>query len=134
MKLKPVKPAAKISLRVGVRKFSAERKLEEWDSNDLTPITLADKISEYILRIGEANAFCLNIVIQLLTKGKVRVDFRDSSERLQLISEKDIVSRGEAVRVFDQWLADNQVQSEPIEATQKILMEPPKVNLPRGET
>jgi hypothetical protein len=134
MKLKPVKPAAKISLRVGVRKFSAERKLEEWDSNDLTPITLADKISEYILRIGEANAFCLNIVIQLLTKGKVRVDFRDSSERLQLINEKDIVSRGEAVRVFDQWLADNQVQSEPIEATQKILMEPPKVNPPRGET
>jgi hypothetical protein len=134
MNLKPVKLAAKISLRVGVRKFSAERKLEEWDANDLTPITLADKISEYILRIGEANAFCLNIVIQLLTKGKVRVDFRDSSERLQLINEKDIVSRGEAVRVFDQWLADNQVQSEPIEATQKILMEPPKVNLPRGET
>ena len=132
MTIKPQKPAKKISIHVGVRKFTAERKLEEWDSNDLTPITLADKISEYILRIGDANAFCLNIVIQLLTKGKVRVDFRDSSERIQLASDKDIVSRVEAVLVFDHWLAENQIKSKPPDATQRILMEPPRIKLPKA--
>jgi len=132
MTIKPQKPAAKIPVRVGVRKFTAERKLEEWDSNDLLPITLADKISEYILRIGDANAFCLNIVIQLLTKGKVRVDFRDSSERLQLVNEKDIVSRVEAVLVFDHWVAENQIKSQPPDATQRIMMEPPRINLPKA--
>jgi hypothetical protein len=132
MTIKPQKPAKKILIHVGVRKFSAERRLEEWDSNELTPITLADKISEYILRIGDANAFCLNIVIQLLTKGKVRVDFRDSSERLQLASEKDIVSRVEAVLVFDHWVAENQIKSEPPDATQRILMEPPKIKIPKS--
>ena len=132
MTIKPQKPAKKISIRVGVRRFSAGRKLEEWDSNELTPITLADKISEYILRIGDANAFCLNIVIQLLTKGKVRVDFRDSSERVELVNEKDIVSRVEAVLVFDHWVAENQIKSEPPDATQRILMEPPKIKLPKS--
>jgi hypothetical protein len=132
MTIKPQKPAKKIPIHVGVRKFSAERRLEEWDSNELSPITLADKISEYILRIGDANAFCLNIVIQLLTKGKVRVDFRDSSERLQLANEKDIVSRVEAVHVFDHWVAENQIKSEPPDATQRILMEPPKIKIPKS--
>jgi len=132
MTIKPQKPAKKIPIHVGVRKFSAERRLEEWDSNELSPITLADKISEYILRIGDANAFCLNIVIQLLTKGKVRVDFHDSSERLQLANEKDIVSRVEAVHVFDHWVAENQIKSEPPDATQRILMEPPKIKIPKS--
>ena len=132
MKIKPQKPATKISIRVGVRKFTAERKLEEWDSNEFMPMTLADKISEYILRIGDGNAFCLNIVIQLLTRGKVRVDFRDSSERLQLFSDKDIVSRVEAVHVFDLWVAENQIKSEPPDATQRILMEPPRIKLPKA--
>lgn len=132
MTTKPQKPAEKISIRVGVRRFSAGRKLEEWDSNELTPITLADKISEYILRIGDANAFCLNIVIQLLTKGKVRVDFRDSSERVELVNEKDIVSRVEAVLVFDHWVAENQLKSQLPDATQKIMMEIPRIKLPKS--
>ncbi len=128
--MKPHKPATKISIRVGVRRFTAQRKLEDWGSNDLVKITLADKISEYILRIGDANAFSLNIVIQLLTRGKVRVDFRDSSERLQLTDFKDIVSRVEAVHIFDHWVAENQFKSEPPDATQRIMMEPPGIKLP----
>ncbi len=83
------------------------------------------------MRLGDSNSLCLNIVIQLLTRGKVRVDFRDSSERLQLISEQDTTSRAEAVLVFDQWIAENRIKSESPEQTQRIIIEIPNIKLPR---
>jgi hypothetical protein len=131
MTLKPKKPASKILIHVGVRKFSGAQIVEEWDSSHGPPIKLADKISDYIMRLGDSNSLCLNIVIQLLTRGKVRVDFRDTSERLQLISEQDTTSRAEAVLVFDHWIAENRIKSEPPEQTQRIIIETPKVKLPR---
>ena len=84
------------------------------------------------MRLGDSNSLCLNIVIQLLTRGKVRVDFRDTSERLQLISEQDTTSRAEAVLVFDHWIAENRFKSEPPDATQKIVIEIPRVKLPNA--
>jgi hypothetical protein len=67
---KPKKPASKIFIHIGVRKFSGSQLVEEWDSADGPPIKLSDKISEYIMRLGDANSLCLNIVIQLLTRGR----------------------------------------------------------------
>lgn len=93
---------------------------------------LSDKIGEYIIRLGDANSLCLNIIIQLLTRGKVRVDFRDSSERIHLASEQDTTTRAEAVLVYDHWIESNRIKSEPPEATQRILIEPPHVKLPRS--
>lgn len=116
---------------MGVRKFSGSQIVEEWDSSQGPPIKLSDKIGEYLMRLGDSNSLCLNIVIQLLTRGKVRVDFRDTSERLQLISEQDTTSRAEAVLVFDHWIAENRIKSEPPEQTQRIIIETPKVKLPR---
>lgn len=130
MTLKPKKPAAKILIHVGVRKFSGAQIVEEWDSSHGPPIKLADKISDYIMRLGDSNSLCLNIVIQLLTRGKVRVDFRDTSERLELINQQDIISRPEAVMVFDHWIQENRFKSEPPDATQKIVIEIPRVKLP----
>lgn len=132
MKLRPKKPASKILVHVGVRKFSGAQIVEEWDSSHGPPIKLANKISDYILRLGDSNSLCLNILIQLLTKGKVRVDFRDTSERLELINKDDKMSRPDAVLVFDHWVQENHFKSEPPDTTQKILLETPRVKLPKA--
>jgi hypothetical protein len=132
MPLRPKKPASKILIHIGVRKFSGAQIVEEWDSSNGPAVKLGDKIGEYLIRLGDSNSLCLNIVIQLLTRGKVRVDFRDSSERLQLVSDQDLMSRPEAVTVFDHWIEENLFKSEPPDTTQKIVIELPRVKLPRG--
>ena len=123
MTLKPKKPASKILIHVGVRKFSETQILEEWDSSHSPPVKLADKISDYMIRIGDSNSLCLNVVIQLLNRGKVRVDFRDTSERLELINQQDKISRPEALMVLDHWIKANRFNSEQPDATQKIVIE-----------
>jgi len=121
----PIKSASQIFVRVGVRRFDGLNVIEEWDSSGGPPLSLADKISEYLIRIGDSNSLCLNIVIQLLTDGKVRVDFRDITERILLLNSQDIMSRVEAVTVFDRWLQENRDSQDGIEQTQKIIMHPP---------
>lgn len=123
MTLKPKTPASKILIHVGVRKFSTTQILEEWDSSHSLPIKLADKISDYMIRIGDSNSLCLNVVIQLLHRGKVRVDFRDTSERLELVNEQDKLSRPEALIVLDHWIKVDRFNSELPDATQKIVIE-----------
>jgi len=132
MTLTPKKPASKILIKLGVRTFSNEQIVEEWDSSQGPPIKLADKISDYIVRLGDSNSLCLNIVIQLLTRGKVRVDFRDTSERLELINQQDVSSRPEAVLVFDHWVEENRFKSEAPDMTQKIVIELPRGKLPKA--
>jgi len=119
------KPASEIPIRVSTRRFDGLNLLEEWDSTSAGPLTLADKISEYLMRIGDSNSLCLNIVIQLLTEGKVRVDFREVNERIHLLNTEDITSRHEAVMVFDNWLEENRDALAETEQTQKIILQPP---------
>jgi len=83
-----------------------------------------------MVRIGDSNDFCFNIIVQLLTEGKVRVDFRDSTERLQLVNKQDSVSRVEAVKVFDHWVQENRAKPELLESTRKVVLEPPRAKLP----
>ena len=47
-------------------------------------VNLADKIKEYVQEVGYSNANLMTIFMQLLTKGKVRVDFENYTERLEL--------------------------------------------------
>jgi hypothetical protein len=125
-----IKSASQIFIRVGVRKFDGLNLIEEWDTSGGPPLSLADKISEYLMRIGDSNSLCLNIVIQLLTDGKVRVDFRDTTERILLLNSLDIMSRVEAVTVFDRWIQENRDSQDGIEQTQKIIMHPPPAKPP----
>jgi len=96
-------------------------------------VPVADKIDEYVLKLGYSNAHVLGVLVQLLTLGKVRVDFRDYSERLQLVSLNDRMGRTEAVDLFDRHMLAMQRKEEPanLMATQKIVVQPPKVSLPR---
>jgi hypothetical protein len=96
-------------------------------------VPLADKIDEYVLKLGYSNAHVLGVLVQLLTLGKVRVDFRDYSERLQLLNLNDRMARTEAVELFDRHMLAMSRKEEPVSlmATQKIVVQAPKVNLPR---
>jgi hypothetical protein len=108
---------------VSVRKFSDTQILEEWASSHFLPVKLADKISDYMIRIGDSNSLCLNVVIQPLNRGKVRVDFRDTSERLELLNQQDKLSRPESLIVLDHWIKENCFNTEEPDTTQKIVLE-----------
>ena len=97
-------------------------------------VPLSTKIDEYILKLGYSNAHVLGILVQLLTNGKVRVDFRDYAERLSLFTENDRMTRGEAVELFDEHLKTMNSQSGTAgksHVTQKIVVQMPKVQLPK---
>ena len=94
---------------------------------------LSEKIDEYILKLGYSNAHVLVFLMQLLVKGKVSVDFRDYSERLELIDSSDEMNRAEVAALFDEHMHSSDVARDGggISApTQRILIQMPKINLP----
>lgn len=89
-------------------------------------VTLASKIDEYILKVGHSSTHVMSIVVQLLTLGKVRLDFRDYTERLELLNLSEIMSRTQAAAVFEQHLAAANKDDEVSLMTQKIVIQPPR--------
>ena len=73
----------------------------------------------------------MSLVVQLLTIGKVRLDFRDYTERLELLNLSEIMSRPQAAAVFDHHLASGNKNDDVSLLTQKIVIQPPRVNLPK---
>ncbi len=102
------------------------------EASTITDITLASKIDEFVLKLGYSNAHVLGVLVQLLTLGKVRVDFRDYSERLQLLNPDDKMSRPEAVALFDDHMialrGDDELSN--LNMTQKIVIQAPRIQLP----
>ena len=123
--MKILKPAASIILietRTLHHGGATEKSAESFCS-------LADKIEELVLKIGYSNAQALSVVIQLLTVGKVRVDFRDYSQRLQLASKSDMMTRADAAEIFDTHLTQMKVEPQSNTGfTQKITFQSPRNN------
>jgi hypothetical protein len=71
-------------------------------------------------------------VIQLLTRGKVRVDFRDYHVRLELGPGVTAMNRSEAVAVFDDYIKrhKNPDGDRSADVTQKIMVQVPRISLP----
>ena len=67
-------------------------------------LTLAELISRYLIHLGCENAFTSGIIVQLLTKGKVRVDFSKVSERLELFRANDRMTAPEAMALFESYV------------------------------
>ncbi len=98
-------------------------------------LTLADKIEEYTLRLGFSNAYTAGILSQLLSSGKVRVDFRDHSERLELKSRDDVSPKTTAVAIIELFIAHlkkarGHATVDDSDDTQRILVQPPKPSRP----
>lgn len=89
-------------------------------------MTLGDKIDDYILKLGYSNTHVLGFVLQLLTVGKVRLDFRAFSERLELRDPDHVMSRIEATALFDEHIKMGQCKKTlpGSDVTQKIILPP----------
>jgi hypothetical protein len=104
-------------------------------SHETRELFLESVIDEFHLRLGQTNAHILGVVIQLLTRGKVRVEFRDQTIRLELkLAEGQLLmERAQAVAVFDDYIKRHRKNDGLLsaEVTQKIMVQAPRVSLPR---
>jgi hypothetical protein len=93
-------------------------------------VPLDEKIDEYIFKLGCTSAHTLGVVVQLLTVGKVRLDFREYNERLQLENPAHILSRSDAMRITEEYLTavreKTSAVSDESDVTQKIIIQAPK--------
>ena len=99
----------------------------------ISEMSLSDKIDEYILKLGYSNAHVLVFLMQLLVEGKVSVDFRAYSERLELLDSSDEMNRAEVAALFDEHMHASDVARDGggiSGPTQRILIQMPKINLP----
>lgn len=67
-------------------------------------VSLYEKIDELKLRMGGDNSHLVGIIIQLLSAGKVRIGFREKTERLCLADTTLAMSRNQAVTLVDSYL------------------------------
>ena len=94
-----------------------------------TRMLLSQKVEEYLTRIGYTNAHISAIMVQLLTVGKIRLDFSEYHERLQLLNASDRMERSEAVILVETYLASFYSKAEPnhdFGMTQRIILQPPR--------
>jgi hypothetical protein len=68
-------------------------------------ISLARKLDECNARMGHSSVYTLQMGVQLLTKGKVRLQYRASEERLQLVKQSTKLARSEAIALVEKYLA-----------------------------
>ena len=103
-------------------------------STEVREISLEKSIDEFLLKLGQSNAHVLGVVIQLLTRSKVRVDFRDYNLRLALGPGENAVARSQAVALFDDYIKRHKTPDEvrSADVTQKIMVQAPRISLPRA--
>jgi hypothetical protein len=93
-----------------------------------TQVSLGQKIEEYNFLLGGSPTHVLGVLVQLLSVGKVRLDFREYNERLELVNKHDAISRAEAVPLVEAYLAALKAGETTAAAdfTQKIIIQAPK--------
>lgn len=84
------------------------RAFHEADNSQLMAeeiISLARKLDECIARMGGSSVHTLQMAVQLLTTGKVRLQYRSSQERLQLVKQSARLARSEAIALVEKYLS-----------------------------
>jgi len=76
-------------------------------------VSLKEKLDEYLVRLGHSTGHVMGIVVRLLTSAKVRVDFRDYTERLELMDAADAISSAQAVCLLEDYLAEAHPSEQP---------------------
>ena len=89
-------------------------------------VALSEKLNDYILRLGYSSAQIRPIFLQMFTKGKVRVDFRMHTERVELLSRKDRLTNDQAMQLLEDYLAEvatpEDLDKQTKVATQRVIM------------
>ncbi len=120
------KPQIKSAKQILIRVTTSTFEHGERHTTGEMIMTLGDKIDDYILKLGYSNTHVLGFVLELLTVGKVRLDFRAFSDRLELQDPDLVMSRIEATALFDEHIKMGQCKKTPpgAEVTQKIILPP----------
>ena len=130
MKGSPLKSATEIPI-FEIRSFVQDGVQQ---SSEVREIALEAVIDEFLLKLGQSNAHVLGVVIQVLTRGKVRVDFRDYHLRLEMAPGLNCMERSEAVAVFDDYIKrhKNPDGDRSADVTQKIMVQAPRISFPKA--
>jgi hypothetical protein len=90
-------------------------------------VSLGEKLNDYLLRLGYSNVHIMGIIAQLMTKAKVRVDFRNYTERLELINVEDRLTSPQAISMLEDYIAEMMTSEDAagnVKKTQKIVVQP----------
>jgi hypothetical protein len=130
MKSPPLKSATEIPI-FEIRSFVQDGVQQSSEDRE---IALEAVIDEFLLKLGQSNAHVLGVVIQVLTRGKVRVDFRDYHLRLEMAPGLNCMERSEAVAVFDDYIKrhKNPDGDRSADVTQKIMVQAPRISFPKA--
>jgi hypothetical protein len=95
---------------------------------NITSSPLSDKMIEYLVALGFGNAHMAGITTELMTRGKVRVDFRLFVERLELVFDEDRLTLIQAVSLLGDYIAElSKGRNIPVHRkTQNVIIEPQK--------
>jgi hypothetical protein len=105
------------------------RAFNEADNSQLMAeevISLAGKLDECIARMGGSSVHTLQMAVQLLTKGKVCLQYRASKERLQLVKQSARLPRSEAIALVEKYLSSKSPRTQAAnfdEPTRAIIIE-----------
>ncbi len=70
----------------------------------IAEIPLNQKLDDYFLRLGHSNTYTQGIIIALMTRGKVNVDFSAYTEHLELIDPSDTISAAQAISLLEDYI------------------------------
>jgi hypothetical protein len=95
-------------------------------------VPLNVKLHDYIVRLGYSSSNLVGFIVQLFTHGKVRIDFSNYIERLELVNPKDALTGSQAMSLLEDFLeeleksgiAADLIKSD--DTTQNIVVHPTK--------
>lgn len=94
-------------------------------TGEAVKMKLSEKLGEYLTRLGYSSDHTIGLVLRLLTLGKVKVEFREYRERLELTDYSDIMTRPKIIEMFDEFVAKlNPGGGESAGMTQRIVVQP----------
>ena len=130
--MKPLLLRTAIEIRINETRSFIQDGVQQ--SSEVREIALEAVIDEFLLKLGQSSAHVLGVIIQVLTRGKVRVDFRDYNLRLELGPGENAMERSEAVAVFDDYIKrhKNPDTDRSADVTQKIMVQAPRISLPKA--
>jgi len=98
-------------------------------------MTLKQMLDKYLFTLGYENAHLLEVLVALMTRGKICVEFRAYNERLALKDPTKMMSQPATVQLFNEYLASvkaNKKVSLAGARTQRITVQMPKIMPPPG--
>jgi len=93
-------------------------------------ITLRQLLDKYMFTLGYQNAHLLDVLIALMTTGKIAVEFRDYTERLALQDPLKMMTRPATILLFNDYLASVKADKKVVlgsERTQRITVQLPRI-------